>query len=108
MNIAIVGGRNFEDFDLLEKVILDFISAGNHIDSIVSGGAKGADSLAEKFAEKHAVKTTVFKPDYKRYGRAATVIRNTQIIPILSLPFGTVILKERAIQSKKLKYQEKV
>lgn len=74
MKIAIVGSRTFEDYDLLKQSIpLDGVT------TVVSGGAKGADALAERFAEEHGFDMLVFKPDYKTHGKAAPFIRNGDI-----------------------------
>ena len=71
MKIAIIGSRGIKSAPL-ER----FISAG---DEIVSGGAKGVDSLAAEYAIKNSLKLTEFLPDYQRYGRAAPIVRNRKI-----------------------------
>ena len=89
MNIAIVGGRDFSDYELLKTKLTEFIRENNESEhSIVSGGAKGADALAEKFASETNLEIIVFKPDYKRYGRGATIVRNTQIIENADVVFA--------------------
>jgi len=89
MNIAIVGGRDFSDYELLKTKLTEFISENNESEhSIVSGGAKGADAMAEKFASEMNLEIIVFKPDYKRYGRGATIVRNTQIIENADVVFA--------------------
>lgn len=50
------------------------------IAKIVSGGAKGTDSLAEIYAEKYQLPLVVFKPDWQEYGRGAGIVRNREII----------------------------
>ncbi|MBE6548001.1 MAG: DUF2493 domain-containing protein, partial [Ruminococcaceae bacterium] len=50
------------------------------VTEIVSGGAKGIDTDAETFAKENNIKTTVFLPDYSRYGRGAPILRNYQIV----------------------------
>ena len=47
---------------------------------IVSGGAKGIDHLAAEYAQKHGLKLTEFLPQYARYGKAAPILRNKEII----------------------------
>lgn len=81
MNIAIVGGRDFNDFDLLKKVLVEFMG-GNQtlLNAIVSGGAKGADTLAEKFADEIGVEKIIFKPNFEKFGRFGALIRNTEIV----------------------------
>ena len=46
---------------------------------IVSGGAKGVDSLAREYAHDRDIKLTEFLPDYRRYGRGAPLKRNESI-----------------------------
>lgn len=79
--IAIVGSRKFNDFELLQKVVDGIINDLNLDDvKIVSGGAKGTDSLAEQYAILKNFETIIFKPDWKRYGRGAGIVRNKQIV----------------------------
>jgi YspA, cpYpsA-related SLOG family len=74
--VAIIGSRSFEDYELLKEVVGKF---GRDF-SIVSGGAAGADRLAERYATEFGKAITVFKPDWNRYGRGAGMVRNKQII----------------------------
>jgi len=76
MKVAVVGSRNFEDYSLVCSV-LDEIKS---IDLIISGGAKGADSLAEQYAKDCEIKTEIILPDWKQYGRGAGFVRNRQIV----------------------------
>jgi len=76
MKVAVIGSRTFNDQALL-------YSALEKIDSpelIVSGGAKGADQLAEQYAREKNIPIKVFLPDYAKYGRAAPIIRNKSIV----------------------------
>jgi hypothetical protein len=79
MNLAIVGTRNFNNYDLLKSIILQNYNL-NDINYIVSGGARGADSLAEKFALDFGIETKIFLPDWDKYGKSAGYIRNCLII----------------------------
>lgn len=72
MRIAIIGSRN-----ITVDNIAYYLSKG---DEIVSGGAKGVDSCAAAYARKNGVKLTEFLPQYERYGRAAPIIRNKEIV----------------------------
>jgi hypothetical protein len=81
MNIAIVGGRDFNDFDLMKKVLVDFMDGNQTIlNAVVSGGAKGVDTLAENFADEIGVEKIIFKPNFEKFGRFAALMRNTEII----------------------------
>lgn len=75
MNIAVVGSRNFNNYELLASVLNNF-----QIAKIISGGARGADALAESYAYHKNIPLEIFKADWKTYGRAAGPIRNKQIV----------------------------
>ena len=77
MKLAVIGSRSFDNFELLNNEIL---SLGNEITEIISGGAKGADLLAEKWAKQNNVISTIIKPIWSIYGRGAGIIRNEDII----------------------------
>ena len=72
MKIAVVGSR-----DILIADIGRYITGG---EEIVSGGAVGVDACAAEYAKKNGIKLTVFLPQYERYGRAAPVMRNKEIV----------------------------
>lgn len=80
VSLAIVGGRNYDDYDQLNSEINAFVSLGHNVVEIVSGGAVGADQLAERYAREHGINLQVYKPDWKTHGRAAGIIRNGDII----------------------------
>ena len=76
MIVAVIGSRNFADYALVEATL----SALPKLSQVVSGGAKGADSLAQRYAEQHQIPLLVFKPDWSQFGRGAGVVRNRQIV----------------------------
>lgn len=73
MKVAIIGSRTIT-IENLENYIPEGTT------EIVSGGAKGVDTCAKLFAEKNNIAYTEFLPDYKKYGRAAPIIRNRLIV----------------------------
>lgn len=72
MKVAVVGSRNICEADIERYVV--------GADEIVSGGAKGIDSLAEKYAKEKGIRLTVFLPEYECYGRVAPIVRNKKIV----------------------------
>ena len=50
------------------------------ISQIVSGGAKGADTLAARYAKENNIPLIEFIPDWDKYKNAAAMIRNKDII----------------------------
>ena len=77
MRIAIVGSRNFNDYEVL-KTALESLKKKATL--IVSGGAKGADSLGERWAKENNIETLIFLPDWEKYRKAAGFIRNQEIV----------------------------
>jgi len=77
MRIAVIGSRTFDDYEKLCQVMDELPSK---VTLVVSGGAKGADSLGEKWAKENGVELKVFKPDWTKYGKGAGVVRNRQIV----------------------------
>lgn len=80
MNLGVVGSRGFNDYDLMKKE-LDKINKISKIGLIISGGANGADKLAEKYAVENGIKTIIFLPEWDKYpGKSAGPIRNRKIV----------------------------
>ena len=75
MRVAVIGSRTFTNYEKVKKV-LDQLE----ISLIVSGGAKGADSLAECYAVENSIETLIFEAEWDKYGRSAGYIRNVDIV----------------------------
>lgn len=86
MKIAIVGSREFRHIDLARDIICKFLI--NSIPEaptenelyLISGGAIGIDTLAEKIADRLKIEKIIFKPDWNTYGKRAAAIRNQKIV----------------------------
>jgi hypothetical protein len=78
MKVGVIGTRRFEDYALMHAT-LNKINNKFKIDLIISGGAQGADSLAEKWADSYEIKTIIHKPDWS-VGKKAAAIRNIKIV----------------------------
>lgn len=80
MKLAIVGSRSINN----EELIIDFINECypklSNVKLVISGGASGVDTIAEKYAKENNIKTKIFYPDWKKYGEQAHSIRNSNII----------------------------
>lgn len=73
MKLAVIGSRNLTNI-ALEQYITD------EVREIVSGGAVGVDTCAAEYAKRKGLRLTEFLPKYERYGRAAPIIRNKEIV----------------------------
>lgn len=80
MKLGIVGSRNpglnYKEWEalLLQKINPD------KVELVISGGAVGIDTYAKLFSSRHHKPYMEFAPDYKKYGKFATLRRNTQIV----------------------------
>lgn len=75
MRVAIVGSRNLVSVEI-EKYL------PTNITEIITGGANGIDTLAESYADFHGIPKIIIKPDYKKYGRKAPLMRNKTIVEL--------------------------
>lgn len=66
-NIAIVGSRSFSNLNLLNEVMSEIIKKEGNFTNVVSGGAKGCDTLANEWATSNDVNMIVFLPKYENY-----------------------------------------
>ena len=73
MKVAVIGSRSLRVDDLGK-----YLPEG--VTEIVSGGAKGVDTSARKYALANGIKLTEFLPEYDKYGRGAPLRRNITII----------------------------
>ena len=81
MILAIVGGRDFDDYDKMDACLEDIV---DKVEMVVSGGQrkdeKGADTLAIWWAKQHNKPYKEHLPDWDKYGKRAGPIRNELII----------------------------
>jgi len=75
LKILITGDRNWAD----AKPIRDFLKDLPSSTIIIHGGAKGADSIAGRFASSFGMEVREYKADWS-IGKAAGVIRNTEML----------------------------
>lgn len=77
MRVIIAGSRSVTSYELVARAIK---LSGFHISEVVSGCARGADQLGERWAERHHIPVKHFPADWARYGRPrAGHIRNEQM-----------------------------
>lgn len=75
MKVLIVGSRSIEDIDLSEYV-------PSETELIISGGAKGVDTVAEKYADEHKISKLILRPQYDLYRKAAPLKRNEMMVDL--------------------------
>lgn len=81
MKLAIVGTRTFDDYDVFKETLNDYLKKKKITPTrVISGGADGVDSMAERWAKENDIVTTIHYPDWKTHGKAAGPLRNTLIV----------------------------
>ena len=73
MKLLIVGSRSITEFDLAPYVT-------DEVDTIISGGAGGVDTLAENYADKMRISKIILRPNYARYAKGAPLKRNEEMV----------------------------
>jgi hypothetical protein len=89
MRVLVCGGRTYSDIARVTE-ILDVINGQNpelpdvyqelKIKVIISGHAKGADTLGEDYAQWNDIELEVYPAQWNRYGKRAGYVRNTQML----------------------------
>lgn len=84
--LGIVGSRFFTDFQIIDDGVFYALREWNisldDIDAIISGGAKGVDTLADEFARKYNKKLFAVCANWDEYGKSAGFRRNPVISDI--------------------------
>jgi putative aminopeptidase FrvX len=75
MRILFCGDRNWSNYKVICEVMAELRPT-----LVIEGEAAGADSLAREVAEDYLIAVQPFPADWKKYGRAAGPIRNTQML----------------------------
>ncbi|AYP68354.1 hypothetical protein PQE75_gp125 [Bacillus phage vB_BcoS-136] len=78
--IIVAGTRDFNNYDLLKRNLIHLLQNKNLDEvEIVSGGARGADKLGERFAKEHNCGLKIFPADWEKYGKSAGYRRNAEM-----------------------------
>lgn len=79
MNVIIAGSRTFKDYSVLYNYCESVLSSITEPIVIFSGGARGADFLAEAYARGKTYELKIFPAKWDIYGRSAGPIRNEEM-----------------------------
>jgi len=78
MRVIVAGSRTFNDYGVLSAYCDRVLSRVVDVE-IVSGGARGADSLGELYARERGYPVRVFPAEWEKYGRGAGLRRNVEM-----------------------------
>ena len=83
--VIIAGSREFDDYDKLkekcDKILSRKVKEGEEI-IVVSGAARGADTLGEKYAEEKGYKVERYPANWNKYGNRAGYLRNKKMAEV--------------------------
>ena len=78
--LIIAGSRGFDDFARLSEEVDRFcLRQSIKVVEVVSGGARGADRLGERWANELSIKVTRFPAQWATYGKSAGMVRNRRM-----------------------------
>jgi hypothetical protein len=79
--IIIAGGRKFNNYSLLSNTMNNLLSKARTIKHIIiiTGKAKGADSLGERYAIENGFDIESYPAQWDKYGKQAGYLRNLEM-----------------------------
>ena len=84
--VIIAGGRDFDDYEYmstkLNELFKDPNTFNNKMIKVISGMAKGADSLGIQYADENKLTKILFPANWKEYPRIAGFLRNNDMLSI--------------------------
>ena len=99
--LAVIGSRDFDDYNLLATLLIK-----HEPRLVVSGGANGADELANRFCREYGKPILIFYPDWHGLGKKAGHIRNTMIVEMCEEVLAFQVNKSRGTQDSINKARE--
>lgn len=79
MKIIIAGSRHYRDYHQFKALCNQYFQTLPPEIEIVSGGAPGADAMAERYAAEHGYPVKIFPADWNQFPRTAGHIRNAEM-----------------------------
>lgn len=79
MRVLVCGGRDYGDREGLYAA-LNELHRRQKFELLIAGGARGADTLAEQWADDRKIPTKIYQADWETLGRKAGPIRNQRML----------------------------
>lgn len=79
VRVLVCGSRTVVSQDAVTLVLDDVLRQHGNI-LIIHGAARGADMLADKWAQANGVPVMAFAANWTKYGKRAGFLRNTQML----------------------------
>ena len=85
--VVVFGSREFNNYSLVEKYLNALVKMYKNIE-IVSGHARGADSLGEAYATSHGLNLHLYPAEWDKYGKSAGYVRNKRMAEVSDIGIG--------------------
>lgn len=82
MRLIVAGGRDFDNYKFLSKKLDRLLSNTTEPVTIICGGARGADTLGEDYAEDNDHSVIKMPAEWDKYGKSAGYRRNEDMAKI--------------------------
>jgi hypothetical protein len=83
MRVLVCGGRNYDDEDHVWNAMLGLeMVFDKRIETVIQGGANGADAGGKRWAKIHNRECLAFIPDWNKHGKPAGPIRNQEMLDV--------------------------
>lgn len=77
--VVVAGSRSFDDYKRLETELDSYLAGKTNV-TIISGTARGADRLGERYAAEHNMKLERYPAEWDKYHKGAGPIRNHKMV----------------------------
>ena len=77
--VVVAGSRSFDDYKRLSTELDSYLAGKTNV-TIISGTARGADRLGERYAAEHNMKLERFPAEWDKYHKGAGPIRNHKMV----------------------------
>jgi hypothetical protein len=79
MKLIIAGSRTLTDYSWMETKLNNVLANTQEDVVVISGGAKGADKLGERYAKTRGFDVIIMPADWDTHGKKAGYLRNKQM-----------------------------
>ena len=77
--VVVAGSRSFDDYKRLATELDKYLAGKTNV-TIISGTARGADKLGERYAAEHNMKLELVPAEWDKYHKGAGPIRNHKMV----------------------------
>lgn len=80
IRVLVAGGRDYANYARVAVELDELVNRIGKPVTVIHGGARGADTLAGRWAQEHGYACEVYRADWEAHGKAAGPLRNQRMI----------------------------